>query len=213
MPILHYRDSAESPWQTLYDTVVSSGVHVGADEPTDPTISLWVDSDESIATVPIESGGTGASTAAQARANLGVPSTAEVNGLVSDVWSNTKPYNIGDYCIENNVLYKCLIANGGSASAMQPSTSPTYWAAVSVAEELKNLSVIEITGTVTFDGSGRGFLPATSANYILLNVIFERSKSTTFTGWSYGMWNKVWYVVSPELANKTEQITCLVIKT
>lgn len=50
---------------------------------------------------------------------------SNVKSIVSDEWNNTTTYAAGDYRIENNALYKCLITNSGQ----RPSVSPTYWKA------------------------------------------------------------------------------------
>lgn len=50
----------------------SGGIYVGDDAPTDDKYLMWVETDEPLGTTPISRGGTGATTAAQARENLGV---------------------------------------------------------------------------------------------------------------------------------------------
>lgn len=44
---------------------------------------------------------------------------------VSDVYSTAKSYNIGDYCIYNNTLYKCIQAKAVNVDATPPNAS--YW--------------------------------------------------------------------------------------
>lgn len=55
---------------------------------------------------------------AQARKNIGAADEETVNQLkndITDVWSPTVIYKAGDYCIYNNVLYKCKTQNQNSA--------------------------------------------------------------------------------------------------
>lgn len=55
---------------------------------------------------------------AQARENIGAADEETVNQLktdITDVWSPIVIYKPGDYCIHNNVLYKCKTQNQNSA--------------------------------------------------------------------------------------------------
>lgn len=55
---------------------------------------------------------------AQARKNIGAADEETVNQLksdITDVWSPTVIYKAGDYCIYNNVLYKCKAQSLNSA--------------------------------------------------------------------------------------------------
>lgn len=65
--------------------------------------------------VPINQGGTEATTADQARGHLGAASNTEfqyaynmIRNSSSDAYSTTKPYKAGEYCIHGNLLYKCI---------------------------------------------------------------------------------------------------------
>lgn len=67
--------------------------------------------------VPINQGGTEATTADQARGHLGAASNTEfhyaynmIRNSSSDAYSTTKSYKAGDYCIHGNLLYKCTSA-------------------------------------------------------------------------------------------------------
>lgn len=55
---------------------------------------------------------------AQARVNIGAADAETVSSLkndITDVWSPTVVYKVGDYCIYNNVLYKSKTQNQNSA--------------------------------------------------------------------------------------------------
>lgn len=52
--------------------------------------------------------------------------------IISDAYSATKAYTIGEYCIYNNSLYKCI----ANTSAGITPTNSTYWTNTSVSEEL-----------------------------------------------------------------------------
>ena len=60
--------------------------------------------------------------------------------IISDVYSATKAYTIGEYCIYNNSLYKCI----ANTSAGIAPTNSTYWTNTSVSEELaSNIRAID----------------------------------------------------------------------
>lgn len=64
-----------------------------------------------------------------------IPTDAVVSkaqGIISDAYSATKAYTIGEYCIYNNSLYKCI----ANTSAGITPTNSTYWTNTSVSEEL-----------------------------------------------------------------------------
>lgn len=50
--------------------------------------------------------------------------------MISDEWNSAKTYAVGDFCIYQNRLYKCLIQNSGQ----NPLTSTTYWQMVKVTD-------------------------------------------------------------------------------
>ena len=52
--------------------------------------------------------------------------------IISDAYSATKAYTIGEYCIYNNSLYKCI----ANTSAGITPTNSIYWTNTSVSEEL-----------------------------------------------------------------------------
>ncbi len=58
-----------------------------------------------------------------------------VSGTVSDAWDSGTTYAVGDYCIYNNTLWKCLTAN----TATTP-TEGSDWTAKTVGEELGSLN-------------------------------------------------------------------------
>lgn len=58
------------------------------------------------------------------------------NDMISDAWDSTKTYSVGDYCIYNNQLWKCLVQNSG-----QTPTEGTYWHQTSVGDEFKKIKV------------------------------------------------------------------------
>ena len=57
--------------------------------------------------------------------------------IISDAYSATKAYTIGEYCIYNNSLYKCI----ANTSAGIAPTNSTYWTNTSVSEELASNAV------------------------------------------------------------------------
>lgn len=82
---------------------------------------------------------------AQARANIGAADEATVNqlktdvagvsGMISDAWSANKTYAVGDYCIYNNTLWRCMVSVSGAGHA--PSEGATEWDKCTVTAEIK----------------------------------------------------------------------------
>ena len=54
---------------------------------------------------------------------------------ISDEWNPLITYAVGQYCIHNNILWKCLVANTNT----EP-TEGTHWTKVSVANEITSLN-------------------------------------------------------------------------
>ena len=59
------------------------------------------------------------------------------NDIISDAWNTSTTYEVGQYCIYNNSLWKCLVQNSG-----QTPTEGTYWTNVSVVNEKANNDII-----------------------------------------------------------------------
>ena len=55
--------------------------------------------------------------------------------IISDAYDELKTYVAGEYCIYNNLLWKCLVQNNG-----QTPTEGTYWTKVSVANEIASVN-------------------------------------------------------------------------
>ena len=55
--------------------------------------------------------------------------------VISDEWNFSITYAVGQYCIHNNILWKCLVANTNT----EP-TEGTHWTKVSVANEITSLN-------------------------------------------------------------------------
>lgn len=68
---------------------------------------------------------------------------SKVQEIISDAYSATRAYTIGEYCIYNNSLYKCI----ANTSAGITPTNSTYWTNTSVGEELaSNARAIDSLG-------------------------------------------------------------------
>ena len=57
------------------------------------------------------------------------------SSVISDAWSASTTYAVGQYCIYNNSLWKCLVQHNG-----QTPTEGTYWTKVSVASEIASVN-------------------------------------------------------------------------
>lgn len=70
---------------------------------------------------------------------------AKKDAITSDTWDPSKTYTIGQYCIDDNTLWRCLIQNENTKP-----TEGTYWTRETIGNNL-----------VTTDGEGnRGYLKA-----------------------------------------------------
>ena len=59
----------------------------------------------------------------------------EKSNLISDAWNASTTYAVGQYCIYNNSLWKCLVQHSG-----QTPTEGTYWTKVTVANEITSVN-------------------------------------------------------------------------
>ena len=59
----------------------------------------------------------------------------EKSNLISDAWNASTTYAVGQYCIYNNSLWKCLVQHSG-----QTPTEGTYWTKVNVANEITSVN-------------------------------------------------------------------------
>ena len=60
---------------------------------------------------------------------------AVLSNSISDAWNSATAYTVGQYCIYNNSLWKCLVQNIGQEPA-----EGTYWTKVSVANEIASVN-------------------------------------------------------------------------
>ena len=97
-----------------------------------------------------------------------------LSNTISDDWNASTTYAVGQYCIYNNSLWKCLVQHSG-----QTPTEGTYWTKVSVANEITSvnnrLNVLEtpnITLLATVSGNGTITLNDSLSNYRYLYVNF-----------------------------------------
>lgn len=71
--------------------------------------------------------------------NINVSNTTkieeEINNIVSDKWNNSVTYNVGEYCIYKDTLWKCLLQNNG-----QTPEEGTYWTKVNIGSEIKSVN-------------------------------------------------------------------------
>ena len=57
-----------------------------------------------------------------------------ISNTVSDYWNNSTIYEVGQYCIYDNKLWKCLVQHSG-----QTPTNGTYWTQTSIDKEFTEL--------------------------------------------------------------------------
>ena len=55
----------------------------------------------------------------------------EEKTMISDAWNNSTTYTVGQYCIYNNTLWKCLVQHNG-----QEPSEGTYWTKTQIDDEM-----------------------------------------------------------------------------
>lgn len=73
----------------------------------------------------------------QARTNIGAASSADLDTVAGDIaqaYDSTATYAVGDYCIHDNVLYKC-----STAISTAEAWTAAHWTAVVVMDEVSDL--------------------------------------------------------------------------
>lgn len=77
------------------------------------------------------------------KSNLQLTNDKAENSTISDEWNSTKTYYVGDYCIYNNSLWKCLVEHTN-----QIPSNGTYWIRVSVGSEINSIKSCFLNNTV-----------------------------------------------------------------
>ena len=87
-----------------------------------------------------------------------------VSSVISDEWNASITYAVGQYCIHNNILWKCLVAN----TNIEP-TEGTYWTKVSVANEIAsvNSSLTDVNTSLSKFSNGAGRFNGTDVDNLL----------------------------------------------
>lgn len=70
---------------------------------------------------------------------------SSISSVISDAWNASTTYAVGQYCIYNNSLWKCLVQHSG-----QTPTEGTYWTNVTVANEITSVNN-SLSGIGTFE--------------------------------------------------------------
>lgn len=153
------------PTSVVVDRFVSEGTHIA---------DISVNGEKTELYAPTGGGGTTITVDSELSATSENPvqnkvitqALNEKSNLISDAWNASTTYAVGQYCIYNNLLWKCLVQHKG-----QTPTEGTYWTKVSVANEITsvNNSIGDISGftNATYDSIGdyiqycvdNGFLP------------------------------------------------------
>ena len=77
-----------------------------------------------------------------------------ISNTVSDYWNNSTIYEVGQYCIYDNKLWKCLVQHSG-----QTPTEGTYWTQTSIDKEFTELKEQQANGRgITFSVTSAGLL-------------------------------------------------------
>lgn len=65
------------------------------------------------------------------KSNVDLTNEKANNDIISDAWNASTTYEVGQYCIYNNSLWKCLVQHNG-----QTPSEGTYWTKASITSEL-----------------------------------------------------------------------------
>ena len=86
--------------------------------------------------------------------------------VISDEWNASITYAVGQYCIHNNILWKCLVANTNT----EP-TEGTHWTKVSVANEITSLNS-SLTQNIIYQDYNNGdvSINANARDYYAFNI-------------------------------------------
>ena len=77
-----------------------------------------------------------------------------ISNTVSDYWNNSTIYEVGQYCIYCNKLWKCLVQHSG-----QTPTEGTYWTQTSIDKEFTELKEEKANGRgITFSVTSAGLI-------------------------------------------------------
>ena len=77
-----------------------------------------------------------------------------ISNTVSDYWNNSTIYEVGQYCIYDNKLWKCLVQHSG-----QTPTEGTYWTQTSIDKEFTELKEEKVNGRgITFSVTSAGLI-------------------------------------------------------
>ena len=93
------------------------------------------------------------------------PESVENTPVIGDEWVNNKSYDVGDYCIYKNKLWKCLVQNIDVA----PSEG-TYWHNTNITSITKELnsSLVKVDIATGTTNSGGGFNISLDPNYYMI---------------------------------------------
>ena len=126
-----------------------------------------------------------------------------LSNTISDAWNASTTYAVGQYCIYNNSLWKCLVQHSG-----QTPTEGTYWTKVTVANELTSVNnSLNYSAEETVIGTWNGkthyrkvyFLDIdvkTNAGEVNFDTNFQYGDKITKIDWIYGYENERYHTRS-----------------
>lgn len=126
-----------------------------------------------------------------------------LSNTISDAWNSSTTYVVGQYCIYNNSLWKCLVQNKGQT----PKTG-TYWTKVTVANEITSVNnSLNYSAEETVIGTWNGkthyrkvyFLDIdvkTNAGEVNFDNNFQYEDKITKIDWIYGYENERYHTRS-----------------
>ena len=98
------------------------------------------------------------------------------DSIISDEYSSSALYKLGQLCIHDNTLYRCTTAIN-TAEAW----NSAHWAATTIAEEIENrclfftgVTVSATTGTILSINDSR-----ITADHVLTNIVFNNTAAIT----------------------------------
>ena len=119
-------------------------------------------------------------------------------GDLADTYDDTATYNVGDYCIYSNQLYKC-----STAIAVAESFTPAHWTACNITDEIagagSNLGPAVAANTASIGHIEESMAIVINGNTAAVNVSagqYVYVKGSTITGITDGLYKAVNAIVS-----------------
>lgn len=129
----------------------------------------------------------------------------DIHNIVSDAYDNTKTYSVRDYCIKDNVLYKC-----NTAVEIAEEFDDAKWTATTCASEFDSLNnKLSKYEYLEFTATGTGLIDTgiSSTDYDIISVVAVDCYMKPFKHYAYSTWHCLVYWIDGTKANENGTYT------